>query len=79
MFSKAIKLALETLKTSSMQELGAQVHLPYMEECRYLIQDYRDVEFSECLIRYAGLTGYHPGGTCAMGNNDNAVVHPDLR
>ncbi|XP_072746637.1 neither inactivation nor afterpotential protein G [Anoplolepis gracilipes] len=72
---RAINFALETLNTRLFREYGAKVHIPDFEECRHLRPDYRDFDYSECVMRIAGLTGYHPCGTCRIG----AVVDEELR
>ena len=76
-FSAAINLALETLETDEFRSLGANVHVPDLEECRYRRQDYRDADYAECVIRTASLTGHHPGGTCKIGKTwkDSVVDH----
>ncbi|XP_071565978.1 neither inactivation nor afterpotential protein G [Temnothorax nylanderi] len=76
---RAINFALETLDTRLFREYGAKVHVPDFEECRHLRQDYRDVDYSECVMRIAGLTSYHPCGTCKIGADDDAVVDEELR
>ncbi|XP_011692823.1 PREDICTED: neither inactivation nor afterpotential protein G isoform X2 [Wasmannia auropunctata] len=75
----AINFALETLNTRLFREYGAKVHVPDFEECRHLRQDYRDVDYSECVMRIAGLTSHHPCGTCRIGADDDAVVDEELR
>ncbi|XP_029659073.1 neither inactivation nor afterpotential protein G [Formica exsecta] len=72
---RALNFALETLNTRLFREYGAKVHIPDFEECRHLRQDYRDFDYSECVMRIAGLTAYHPCGTCRIG----AVVDEELR
>ncbi|XP_020287778.1 neither inactivation nor afterpotential protein G-like isoform X2 [Pseudomyrmex gracilis] len=76
---QGINLALETLNTKLFREYGAKVHVPDLEECRHLQQDYRDPDYSECVIRIAGFTGYHPCGTCRIGTDVNAVVDEELK
>ncbi|XP_071637157.1 neither inactivation nor afterpotential protein G [Temnothorax longispinosus] len=76
---RAINFALETLDTRLFREYGAKVHVPDFEECRHLRQDYRDVDYSECVMRIAGLTSYHPCGTCKISADDDAVVDEELR
>ncbi|KAL0106761.1 hypothetical protein PUN28_015364 [Cardiocondyla obscurior] len=76
---RAINLALKTLDTRLFREYGAKVHVPDFEECRHLRQDYRDFDYSECVMRIAGITGYHPCGTCRMSASDDAVVDEELR
>ncbi|KYN31930.1 Neither inactivation nor afterpotential protein G [Trachymyrmex septentrionalis] len=76
---RAINLALETLNTRLFREYGAKVHVPDFEECRHLRQNYRDVDYSECVIRIAGLTSHHPCGTCRISAEDDAVVDEELR
>ncbi|XP_076249639.1 neither inactivation nor afterpotential protein G [Calliopsis andreniformis] len=76
---EAINFAIQTLDTKKFREYGAKVHHPDLEECRHLPQDYRDIEYSECVMRVAGLTSYHVSGTCRMGSDDHAVVDEKLR
>ncbi|XP_011868410.1 PREDICTED: glucose dehydrogenase [FAD, quinone] isoform X3 [Vollenhovia emeryi] len=76
---RAINLALEILDTRLFREYGAQVHVPDFEECRHLRQNYRDIDYSECVMRIAGLTSHHPCGTCRTGADDDAVVDEELR
>ncbi|XP_036145743.1 neither inactivation nor afterpotential protein G isoform X4 [Monomorium pharaonis] len=76
---RAINFALDTLDTRLFREYGAKVHIPDFEECRHLRQDYRDIDYSECVMRISGLTSYHPCGTCRLGADDNAVVDEELR
>ncbi|KAK0091462.1 hypothetical protein PV326_003200 [Microctonus aethiopoides] len=73
-----IRLALEVLNTESFRKLGAHVHLPNIKECRHFHQDYYNPDYSECIIRYAALTGHHPGGTCRMGVDNDSVVNDKL-
>lgn len=68
------------LETPMFREFGAKVHVPDFEECADLIQDYRNDEFAECVIRTSGITGHHPCGTCKMGDTQtDSVVDPFLR
>ncbi|XP_043264504.1 neither inactivation nor afterpotential protein G [Colletes gigas] len=76
---EAINFAIETLDTKKFREYGAEVHHPDLEECRHLPQDYRDIEYTECVIRVGGLTSYHLCGSCRMGADDRAVVDEQLR
>lgn len=78
-FAAAVNFAIQTLDTKKFQEYGAKVHHPDLEECRHLSQDYRDIEYSECVMRVAALTSYHMAGTCRMGSDDYAVVDEKLR
>lgn len=75
----AIMFGLRTLNTELFRQYGAKIHVPNFEECQYFNQDYQDLGFNECIIRTAGMTSYHPGGTCKMGTADDAVVDKDLR
>ncbi|XP_047353799.1 neither inactivation nor afterpotential protein G [Vespa velutina] len=76
---KAINLALETLNSRKFRGYGAHVHLPDFEECRHFRQDYRDRDYSECVMRIGGVTSHHPCGSCRMGTDDNAVIDDKLR
>ncbi|KAF7399769.1 hypothetical protein HZH68_008361 [Vespula germanica] len=76
---EAINLAVETLNSPKFREFGARVHFPDFEECRHFRQDYRDQDYSECVMRIAGVTSHHPCGTCRMGTDDNSVVDEKLR
>lgn len=75
----AVNLALETLDTRLFHEYGAKVHVPDLEECAHLRQDYRDADYAECVLRIVGLTSHHACGTCRMGADDDAVVDEELR
>ncbi|XP_011500444.1 PREDICTED: neither inactivation nor afterpotential protein G [Ceratosolen solmsi marchali] len=76
----AIRLGLSIIRTPLFRKFGAEVHVPDIEECQDLVQDYRDDAFAECVIRVAGLTSHHPTGTCKMGNSDeDGVVDEFLR
>lgn len=75
----AINLAVETLNSRKFREFGARVHFPDFEECRHFRQDYRDQDYSECVMRIGGVTSHHPCGTCRMGTDDNSVVDEKLR
>ncbi|XP_076663960.1 neither inactivation nor afterpotential protein G isoform X1 [Andrena cerasifolii] len=76
---QAVNLALRTLETKKFLKHGAKVHHPDLEECQHLPQDYRDIEYTECVLRVAGLTSYHVCGTCKMGDDPGAVVDEKLR
>ncbi|XP_031838816.1 neither inactivation nor afterpotential protein G [Nomia melanderi] len=76
---EAITFAIRTLESKKFREYGAKVHHPDLEECRHLPQDYRDVEYSECVMRIGGLTSYHACGSCKMGYDETAVVDAELR
>ncbi|XP_033351248.1 neither inactivation nor afterpotential protein G isoform X1 [Bombus vosnesenskii] len=75
----AINFALQTLETPKFREYGANVHHPDLEECRHLPQDYRDIEYTECVLRVGALTSYHVCGSCRMGTDDRAVVDEKLQ
>lgn len=75
----AINFALQTLETPKFRDYGANVHHPDLEECRHLPQDYRDIEYTECVLRVGALTSYHVCGSCRMGTDDRAVVDEKLR
>ncbi|XP_058801694.1 neither inactivation nor afterpotential protein G-like [Phymastichus coffea] len=73
--TKAIRLGLSILETPLFREFGAEVHVPDLEECQHLPQDYYNDAFAECAIRTSALTAHHPCGTCRMGENrDNETV-----
>lgn len=76
---RAVNFAVQTLETSKFHEYGAKIHHPDLEECRHLRQDYRDLEYTECVLRISGLTSYHLCGSCRMGADDRAVVDEKLR
>nr|XP_033322727.1 neither inactivation nor afterpotential protein G-like isoform X1 [Megalopta genalis] len=76
---EAINFAIQTLETKMFREFGAKVHLPDLEECRHLPQDYRNIEYSECVMRVGGMTSYHACGSCRMGDDEHAVVDEELR
>ncbi|XP_071450197.1 neither inactivation nor afterpotential protein G [Hetaerina americana] len=79
--AKAVRLAVQVAESKSFQRLGAKVHLPKPPQCGNLSVNVMDDEYLECIIRTGAITGYHPGGTCKMGNaNDpSAVVDNNLR
>jgi len=68
---RALKLARELLSQSPMRELVADEHLPG----RHLNTDSGLMDY----IRQTASTCFHPCGTCRMGNDEDAVVSPDLR
>ncbi|XP_076296447.1 neither inactivation nor afterpotential protein G [Lasioglossum baleicum] len=75
----AINFAIRTLESKKFREFGAKVHHPDLDECKHLPQDYRDLEYAECVMRVGGLTSYHACGSCRMGDVENAVVDEQLR
>ncbi|XP_029053099.1 neither inactivation nor afterpotential protein G isoform X1 [Osmia bicornis bicornis] len=76
---EAINFAIRVIETKQFREYGAKVHYPDLEECRHLPQDYRDIEYSECVMRVGALSSHHVGGTCKMGVDDHSVVDENLR
>ncbi|CAK9825372.1 Neither inactivation nor afterpotential protein G [Anthophora retusa] len=76
---EAINFAIKTLETPKFREYGAKVHHPDLEECQHLPQDYRNVEYSECVMRVGGMTCYHVCGSCRMGADNRSVVDEKLR
>lgn len=76
---EGVNLALDILDLDDLKNLGAEVHTPKIDDCRHFPQDYRNPDYSECIIRSGGLAGHHPGGTCSMGSDENSVVDNKLR
>ncbi|KAG8224101.1 hypothetical protein J437_LFUL001795 [Ladona fulva] len=77
--AQAYRLAVKVVRTKPFRELGAKVHLPKFRQCWHLPVDLESDEYMECIIRTAAITGYHPGGTCSMGNSSFSVVDSNLR
>ncbi|XP_015123344.1 neither inactivation nor afterpotential protein G isoform X1 [Diachasma alloeum] len=75
----AVNLVLDVIETSDFQKLGPKIHTPDIEDCRRFLQNYRDENYSECIMRYSAVTAYHPGGSCRMGDDREAVVDRKLR
>lgn len=83
---KAIRYAVKLIRTRPFQKIDARIHWPKIKECSLYgphSNDYTtnepSVEYLECIIRYAGLSSHHPGGTAAMGNGTESVVDENLR
>ncbi|MDN4163593.1 GMC family oxidoreductase [Nocardioides abyssi] len=70
-----VRRMLETVATGPLAELVAGPGLPTMEAWG---DDPTDVQIVEHLRAYTQ-TLYHPVGTCAMGDDERAVVDPELR
>lgn len=74
---KAIRLSKEIIESPPFKKLNAKIHWPKLNQCELF--DLLSDEYLECWIRVGSLTGYHPGGTCKMGNDDSSVVNENLR
>lgn len=82
----SIRVVKEIVNTAKFKELGAKIHWPKLRECSNFGPFPEDFEtnlpsdrYLDCLIRVAGLTGHHPGGTCSIGNEEYSVVDNNLR
>ncbi|XP_044739108.1 neither inactivation nor afterpotential protein G [Chrysoperla carnea] len=73
---KALRMSRKILHTKKFQSLGAKIHWPKLRQCENYV--HLSIEHMECIIRMGSLTGYHPGGTCRMGNDELSVVNENL-
>ncbi|XP_014209005.1 neither inactivation nor afterpotential protein G [Copidosoma floridanum] len=77
---KAMQQVKEIANSPPFVDYGAELHVPWFEECRHYRQDIGSEDFSACLVRIGAITSHHPGGTCQMGANRNtSVVDEKLR
>lgn len=78
----AVRLTIKIVSTEAFRGFDAKIQWPRLKECEnfgpfdgdpasFVPSD----RYLDCLIRHGGLTGHHPGGTCAIGS----VVDSDLR
>ncbi|KAK4321513.1 hypothetical protein Pmani_007675 [Petrolisthes manimaculis] len=87
----AFKMAVRLARTKAFRDLGASVHLPRFPECVGGVGEGGDgtvddtkiryKDYVDCVVRVAGITGYHPIGTARLGNPNTdpyAVVDPTL-
>jgi choline dehydrogenase len=65
---QAIRIARDTAASSALASFRPQPMLPDLCDEKLLAH-----------IRATGATAYHPVGTCSMGQDDSAVVSPDLK
>lgn len=70
----SMRLAIDMVtNTATFLGLNAKISWPEFKHCsRYY---HKTDKYLECLIRTAGMTGHHPGGTCSMGK----VVNEKLK
>ncbi|XP_064459366.1 uncharacterized protein LOC135369777 [Ornithodoros turicata] len=74
---EAAKKTLEVFDSKAMKLLGAKrwdIPFPGCED-----KTHWSDEYLECLARHLTFTTWHFCGTCAMGDDENAVVDPRLR
>lgn len=72
---EAIRLAMKLMDSETFERIGARVMWPKLTQCVNIDFQNKFDEYLECVIRTVGMTGHHPGGTCAMGR----VVDQELR
>uniref|UniRef100_A0A182QPL4 Glucose-methanol-choline oxidoreductase N-terminal domain-containing protein n=1 Tax=Anopheles farauti TaxID=69004 RepID=A0A182QPL4_9DIPT len=82
--TKAVRLAARAVRTQAFRKIGAHLHWPRIKRCSNFgpPDDEREEpsdRFIECILRTSALTGHHPGGTAAIGDNVGAVVDSKLR
>jgi choline dehydrogenase len=77
----AVKLTLKIVNSRAFQMLDARVHWPQVNACQnfgpFEAENYYPSDmYLECLIRHAGVTAHHPGGTCSIASvvDDNLNV-----
>ncbi|XP_049304539.1 neither inactivation nor afterpotential protein G isoform X1 [Bactrocera dorsalis] len=78
---RAIRAAVEVVKSASFAPLNPRIHWPKFDECKKYGPTERDFvenmptdRYLECVMRYVGLGSHHPGGTCVMGTSANNSV-----
>lgn len=88
---RAIRLAERLIATNSFQSIGAKIHWPRHRSCEKFgpfMEDAGDDgvatmasnrRYLECIIRMVAVTSHHPGGTAAIGDNEQSVVDSRLR
>lgn len=72
---EAIRLAMQLIDSETFEKIGARIAWPRLTQCINIDFQNNFDEYLECLIRTVGMTGHHPGGTCAMGK----VVDQEMR
>lgn len=72
---EAIKLAVQLVESETFERLGAKIEWPKLTQCSEIDFHGQFDEYLECVLRTVGMTGHHPGGTCAMGR----VVDQEMR
>ncbi|KFB44288.1 AGAP001546-PA-like protein [Anopheles sinensis] len=80
----AIRLAARTVRTEAFRKIGAQLHWPRIKRCSNFGPPDDGAQqpserYLECILRTSALTGHHPGGTAAIGDDPDAVVDNQLR
>uniref|UniRef100_W8C2E1 Neither inactivation nor afterpotential protein G n=1 Tax=Ceratitis capitata TaxID=7213 RepID=W8C2E1_CERCA len=84
---RAIRAAVEVVKSESFAALHPRIHWPKIPECKKYGPTERDFvdnmpndRYLECVLRYVGLGSHHPGGTCVMGTAaNNSVVNSQFK
>lgn len=72
---EAIALAVQLMESETFEQIGARIAWPKLTQCVNIDFHSQFDEYLECVIRTIGMTGHHPGGTCAMGK----VVDQEFR
>lgn len=72
---EAIRLAMQIIESETFERIGARIAWPQLSQCVNIDFLNQFDEYLECVIRTVGMTGHHPGGTCAMGS----VVDQEMR
>ena len=74
-----VRIGQSLARTESLRQLGAEMLQRVHPNCT--TQEYDSDAYWECFIRHMAFTGFHPVGTCKMGDGSNprAVVDPELR
>ncbi|WP_191060095.1 GMC family oxidoreductase [Geminicoccus harenae] len=72
-----LKVSIAGLK--KMREIMAQPAFAKLVKRAHHPADLKDDGEAEAFLRRSGRTSYHPVGTCRMGQDERAVVDPELR
>ena len=74
-----VRVGQSLARTESLRQLGAEMLRRVHPNCT--TQEYDSDAYWDCFIRHMAFTGFHPMGTCKMGdgNDPRAVVDPELR